>query len=271
MYSKPVYGAVLNFMITEELRDGKNWYSQADWITFREMLGEVNRKLGTNMIYWSEFSYLRLEGAEEILVEYMDRFESEGIRSEIAFQVCSNPKTKNELSPLDAYLMLRKSKLYGFHCDFAEQFVTTNCYDNAILRQKPKKRKYELLDILSNPLDAALLPLTARMVASWKMPEMEPILWKYADDEYLESLDFGLSDEEKIVFQKQIDGHKRSIRFLGYQGLKYYPSEKVDELYQKLLLSEDRAYRDCAKKCMRYLDRQKQRLEKKAQSKKVES
>ena len=261
-----VYGSLLNFLISEELRDGKNWYSQADWITFREMIGEVNRKLGTNMIYWSEFSYLRPEGAEDILLEFMDMFEAEDIRAELAFQIASNPKTKNLLSAFDAYLLFRKSQLYGFYCDKAEQFVTTNKYDNAIWREKPKKRKYELLEILSSPLDAAHLPITAKMVASWKMPEMEPLLWKYADDEYLESLDFGLSDEEKILFEKIVGVHKETIRYIGYVGLKYYPSEKVEALYQKLLLSENEDYRYCAKKGIRHLEKQKQKQAKKSEA-----
>ena len=129
-------------------------------------------------------------------------------------------------------------------------------YDNAFNSLKPRKIKNELIKLAYNPRDAFYLPLTIRMLASWKLPELKELLISFLCDTNIKLQDIDLLEESAESFLS-LENIRRELKFTAIDGLKYYPSSETITLIEKLVYDSDSDIRILAKKSLKVLTRGK--------------
>ena len=125
-------------------------------------------------------------------------------------------------------------------------------YDNAFRRLKSKAIKDELTELVSNPRNAFYLPLTIRMLASWKIPRIKDLLIQHLSGIGMSASDVGLKGNGEAYFPP-LSGIKRELRFTALAGLKYYPSSETVQLLQHYTLDENPNVSAAAQKSLAYI------------------
>lgn len=233
------YEKVLRDSIEKEIRGEDYIYSEADAIILKEMLREINRKLGTAFQYLAEIDAFDIHESGSIMARYFDQFQSEGIRAYLIPQIVSDKVNGWAEIALQGYLNFKKSDVYISPPGVTSSAYIYVRYDNVFRQLKNKKMANELVKLAHNPRDVLYLPLTMKMLASWKIPEMEDILIALLDDSSITADTVGLTEDPESYYPP-LSFIKRQLMFIALIGLKYYPSEKNKELMKGYINSEDR-------------------------------
>lgn len=246
------YGKVLSDLIEREKAGMDYRYPASDRATFLCMLEEINQRKGTNFSYLAEIDAFDIPGAGLIMEKYVRDFESEGIRAYLVPQMVSDKVRDCDKLVLELYLHFKQSDFYVKPLGQPDSAYIYVRYDNAFRRLKPKRLKRELMELVAHPLDAYYLPFTVRMVSSWKMPEMEHILFHYADPFDLREQDLGLVGESERISER-MEWRKRQLQFSAIHSLRYYPSERSKQILHQFFDLQDRDFHAAAKKSLEYI------------------
>lgn len=217
---------VLNDCIEREKAGTDYVCPTEDKSTLLEMLDEINAECATNMKYLAELDAFHVIGAGKIIVKYIDRFSSESVRAYLIPQLLLDKIRDCDRLILRMYLHFRESSEYISAPGNPSPSHICTRYDNAFHKLKSKRIVEDLLNILSSPRDAFYLPLTVKMLASWKVPELEQILLKYLDSDAVSMRDIGLCEDGQTYFPS-FAYICRELKFTAMNGLRYYPSEKA--------------------------------------------
>ena len=248
------YSNVLRDVIERE-KAGKD-YPASDRPILLDMLREINRLKGTSYSYLAEIDTFDITGAGPIMEKYVRDFTSEGIRAYLVPHMVSDRIRDCDQLILELYLHFRESDSYVKPVGQPDSAYIYVRYDNAFRSLKPKRLKRELLELVSHPLDAYYLPFTVRMVSSWKIPEMEDILLHYAEPDDFEEQDLGVIGESDRI-PARMEWRKRQLMFTAIHGLRYYPSERSEQILHQFLASQDRDFQVAAKKTLDYMEKRK--------------
>lgn len=230
------YGKVLQDLIEGE-KQGKHFpYSPKDRVILDEMFREINGFAGTDFHYLAELDAFTIQGAGPIIARYIWKLETHAARAFLIPQMVSDRIKDCDRLVLDLYRDFRRSPNRS-----GAAYVR---YDNAFWKLKPKRLKQELLELVENPMDAYWLPLTVRTIASWKLPEMYPILLRYADSDNIIPEQLGCSAD----MRKQVNTMKRDLKFCAIAGLKYYPTLEAEQIMLGFLQSPDKDIAMAARK-----------------------
>jgi hypothetical protein len=247
-----IYNAVLRDCIKDE-RKGKLGYGFSDKKILNEMTEEINKRLGTNIHYLTEIDSYNIHGAGAIMLNYIERYKSETIKAYMIHQFVDDRIPNCAQMVVDLYREFRSTEEYipgPGESSPAHIYVR---YDNAFKRLKPRYLKEEFIDLISNPRDAFYLPLTVRMVASWKDSRVkEKLLYYYSSEDILSS-DVGLKDGVEGYFPP-LNSIRRELKFRAIYGLRYYPCDDVIQKLHTMSECDDKDYQEAAKKSLKYIN-----------------
>lgn len=238
-------GLILSMRMNDELLDPP--YPVEDHKILDLLLDEINSIHGTSFSTHVELASLRIPGAGEIVAKYISQFSSEFIKMELLHHMVTD-KIKNcgqLLLQLYADYKLKAPSMPPYPCK-------EECYDNAFRRLRSKRIKNELAALINNPIDAFALPLTTRMVASWKIPSLKDRFIEYVEIQNSPMAE-GLKEFENYDF------FCRELRFSALDGLKYYPSDEVVKLLKQYTENDDVDVRECANSSLAYVLKDKSR------------
>ena len=259
-----IYGdAMMNEKIIKENIEREKagldyYYEPNDRLLLDKMFREINEKLGTNIHYLAEVDAYNIHGAGEIMGRYFNLFYSDSIRAYLIPQLVTDKIPRCAEIALDAYLAFRStSNRYFIPGGPSNAYIYVR-YDNAFFRLKPKHIKNELVKLARDPMDAANLPMTMKMLASWRIPEIKNILLSYLDYEQVPPEAFGIYDISRPENVNLLQYYRRDLLFCAIFGLKYYPSKKTADMIQQLLCSSDKDIQAAAKKTAQYMEKQLQ-------------
>ena len=224
--------------------------SSSDRVILDELFAELNALCQTDFHYLAELDAYNIKGAGELLLKYIDRFESEYIRAILMTQIVDDGVKNAEQIVLRLYQHFKSSDEYISTQNQPSPAHIHAKYDNAFCKLKPKKLKDELLSLIATPRDAYYLPLTVQMVASWKIPEVQEILISYLDGSGMTAESVGLPADTEGYYLS-LDFIKRQVKFSAIAGLKYYPCDKVKKLMIGCSVDADKDIAQAAKKVMK--------------------
>ena len=248
------YTKVLIDLIKDEI-DGEDYnYSKQDGLVLRRLLDEINKKNGTRYQYLAEIDEFDISGSGKIMVQYLDEFQSESVRCYLIPQIVSDKVDNCAEIVLKAYLHFKQSEEYISLPGMPAPAHIYVRYDNAFTKMKSRRIKRELLSLAYSPRDAFYLPLTMRMLASWKIPEMKDIMIGYVMGNIIthESVGLPLCSDN---YYPSFDFMKRELIFTALTCLKYYPSEATVEIIYNCLNDSDKDIRIAARKSLSYIEK----------------
>ena len=248
------YGKVLMSFIEREKKGLDYIYPKADKKVLRKLLKEINRYAGTNFHYLAELDAFDIHGTGNIVAKYITEFSSEGVKGYLVPQMVADKIKDCDRLVLQLYMHFRSSDEYIAKPGEPAPAHIYVRYDNAFRRLKPKRFAKDLIALAHNPRDAFYLPLTMRMLASWKIPEMRDILLSYSANNSFSAQDVGIYDSEKPYFPS-FEFMKRELTFTAIDGLKYYPSAEVMEIITSFANSTDKDIKAAAERTLTALNK----------------
>ncbi|MBQ7246600.1 MAG: hypothetical protein IJS22_00710 [Lachnospiraceae bacterium] len=223
---------------------------QDDRVLLCEMMKEINTNLGTDFRYIAEIDACDISGSGRIMVGYFNRFQSESVRAYLIPQIVSDQVPRCEEIIFLGYLHFKQSDEYISEVGKPAPAHIYVRYDNAFRRLKPRRLKTELFNLISNPRDAFYLPLTTRMLASWKLSGLECVLISYMNGAKYE--DAGLPNDTEGYFPP-LHFINRELCFTAIDALKYYVSEANLSVIKKYIDSPDKDIANAARKSFDYM------------------
>lgn len=243
------YSKVLIDIIEREQKGLDYICPKADRELLHKLLDEINIYTGTNYHYLAELDAFNISGAGSIVAKYITEFSSEGIKGYLIPQMVSDKIKDCDKLVFQLYMHFRLSEEYIAKPGEPAPAHIYVRYDNAFKNLKPKRLAETLVELAHNPRDAVYLPLTMRMLASWKLPEMKNLLLSYAANDSISAQDVGIHDGEQVFFPS-VESIKRELTFTAINGLKYYPSAEVTDVITSLTSSSDKDIKLAAKRSL---------------------
>lgn len=227
--------------------------SEQDRTILDKMFTEINTTLNTNFHYIAEIDSFNIPGAGRIMAQYIFKFSSESIRAYLTPQIVSDKVSGVDALVIDLYRKFKSSREYISPPNEPAPAHIYSRYDTAISALKPKKLKMDLLDIVNTPRDVFYLPLTAQMMASWKLKEFEDLLFHCIRDDDLSVKDVGLPEDNRTYYPS-FEVIKRQLKFIVVNSLKYYSTRDVlDSLC--MIPDNDPDLNMCVKKAISYISK----------------
>lgn len=217
-----------------------------------ELLAEINRAVGTKFRYLAELDNLTVKGSGVIVAKYIERLSSESVRAYLIPQIVCDKPTDCDKLILSLYRHFKESAEYISVPGEPSPAHIYVRYDNAFKDLKPKRIKDELAALVSAPRDAFYLPLTVRMLASWKIPELERLLIRYSESDNIAAAEIGLHEYDDGR-KPSLEFIKSQLRFSGIQGLKYYDSAESKAAIEQCLSDADVDIAAAARRVYRHL------------------
>ena len=251
---------VILFDAIEEEKKGIRFaYSTQDRALFNEMAREVNETVGTNFHYIAEFQFYVIPGAGSIIAKYINQFQSLIIRCDLMHHLVSDRVENCADIVYEQYLAFENSDFYNRQCS-SRSYVAI-VLDNAFRKLKPKKLKKQLIVAVQNPMNACLLPFTMRMLASWKIPEMDALCQDYLQYPVFSERDFVF--EEDVPFEKRsafVQYENKQLFFTAMECLKYFPNSENMARIEKYEKAQDKDVAAAARKNLAYMKKKKSGL-----------
>lgn len=248
----PNYSKVLIDSIERE-KNGLDYVCpKADKELLHKLLDEINRYAGTNYHYLAELDAFNIPGAGNIVAKYITSFSSEGVKGYLIPQMVADKIKGCDQLVFQLYMQFKSSDEYIAKPGEPAPAHIYVRYDHAFRTLKPKRLAKELVELARSPRDAFYLPFTMRMLARWRLPEMENILLSYSTYDSFSAQAVGICDSEQPYFPS-VEFMKRELTFTAIDGLKYYPSEEARNIVTALAASADKDIQLAAKRTLRAL------------------
>ena len=226
--------------------------SEHDRYILDMLFKDINTYLNIDIHYIAELDSLNLVGSGSIIAQYINKFESESVRSYLIPQIVSDKIDNVEELVIELY---QKFKISHEYISAAEKPAPTHIYtryDTAISSLKPKKLKMKLLDIVNSPRDVFYLPLTSQMIASWRLPEFKDLLLYCGKDGEITREDVGLPNDNRKYYPPY-EVITRQLKFIVINSLKYYPTNDTLNFIKEFLNEDDDDLNSCAEKSIAYI------------------
>ena len=226
---------------------------ETDKALLHELLNEINSHAGTDFQYLAELDAFNIPGSGQIVARYITGFSSETVRGFLIPQIVADRVTDCDKQILQLYLHFKSSDEYISKPGCPAPAHIYVRYDDAFRKLKPKRLAEDLLKLAGDPRDAFYLPLTMRMLASWRLPEMYDLLIRYSSSDKLTAHDVGIYDGGDVPFYPPLEAIKRELRFTAINGLKYFPTSEAIAVIKSFAASADQDIRTAANKTLEAL------------------
>ena len=203
------------------------------------MLDQINVKCGAHIKYLAELDVFHVKGAGEVVAEYIDKFFSESVKVYLIPQLLLDRINDCDRLVLQLYEHFRMSDEYISAPGRPAPSHICARYDNAFCKLKSKRIAADVVNIVSSPRDAFYLPLTVKMLASWRLPLLKQILLKYLNSDAITIQDVGLYDDQ--TYYPPFSYITRELKFIAMNGLAYYPSQETTDALSMCMSDPDSA------------------------------
>lgn len=242
-----IHNKLLNDCIEKEIAGTDYVCPNADKPVFWAMIGEINAKCNTSVKYLAELDAFHVIGAGAIVAKYIKDFSCESVKAYLIPQLVLDRVTDCDKIIFHMYLQFRKSNEYiSAPGKPAPSHICTR-YDSAFHTLKSKRIASDIVKVLSSPRDAFYLPLTTKLLASWKVPALKPILLSFLNPGAVTIHNVGLREDEQSCFPP-FSYIRRELVFTAIYGLGYYPSIETEAALFGYLSNPDRDIRTAANK-----------------------
>lgn len=255
-----INSTLLKKNIEDELAYKDFVFCDSDKIIAQEMIQEINT-LGYNFKYIAEIEAYEIPGSGKIISKYINQFSSETTRAYLLYHLVADKIEKCAEYIFQLYLHFKSSDEYISQKNQPASAHIYVRYDNAFKILKPKRLKEELLRLVHNPRDAFYLPLTMRMLSSWKISEIKELLIIYLEGSEITLENVGLGDNED-GFYPNLNSIRRELKFTALEGLKYFPSVDIMELVKPYAINEDPDIKVAAKKTLKVIENKMKKVQK---------
>lgn len=245
---------LLDLSIKREIARTDFVFNDKDNEVAQEMIREINA-LGYDFHYLAEIESYKIPGSGNIILKYINKFSEEATRAYMIAQMVSDRIQDCGKVVLQLYLHFKSSSAYISKPGTPSPAHIYVRYDNAFNALKPKKLKDELLRLAFNPRDAFYLPLTMRMLASWRLPALKNLLISYLNDSTVTAQSVGIYEGDGI-FYPSLESIKHELKFTAIDGLKYYPSTETISFIEQLTADSDLNIKMAAKKTLEKIKKQ---------------
>ncbi len=244
-----IYQKVLLDSIEEEKQGHLYRRTEMDNAVLKEMFQEINLQSGLSIQYVAELDFFHIKGMGTVFKRYITRFNSETIRAYLVHQLVTDGVEDCEGLILQMYLHFKESDEYISKPGKPAPSHIYVRYDNAFRQLKPRKLKGELINLVKNPRDMVYLPLTTRMLASWKDPRIRDILIPYLTNAEITPKDVEIEMGQN--YYPSLEYMKRQLLFSAIGGLKYFPTEEVYTIIKRLSKDSDPDIRQAANRSLK--------------------
>ena len=217
------------------------------------MLSEINAQNGTNFQYLAELDAIAIPGSGWVVAKYISKYSSESVRAYLLTQLVSDKVPNCDRIILQSYLQFKSSGDYIPPPETRSSAHIYVRYDNAFKKLRPKQLTEDLLTIIRNPRDAFYLPFTLKMLASWKIPELQDLLVSYSSNSNISCQDVGIDSRYAERVLPPFDFIKRELRFSAINALQHYPSEAAEKALRICCDDIDADIRLAAQKALKKL------------------
>ncbi len=245
---------LLQYLVEQEIAKKEYLTSSEDRRILNEMLAEINCITGSDVHYLAELDYYTIKGAGETIKKYILLYESESVKSYLLHLLVRDRIENSDKLIYQMYLKFKSSDEYIALPNQPARADIYVRYDNAFRQLKPKRMKTELLALSNNPRDAFYLPFTMRMLASWKIPELEAVFTSYMDSPSITAESVGLPEQSENYFPP-LSFIRRELKFTAIHCLRYFPSEDTIELIINCTNDPDKDIRMAAEKSLRFIEK----------------
>ena len=229
----------------------------ADDVLIHDMVREINAAVNGRFRGYSDIVDQYIQGAGEIVLKYIFRLEKHMTRASLLHHLVGNKTYAIKHVKHAPEVVWR---LYEAFRD-SEEYVDWGIqqyYDDAFVRLRSKALAARLIASIRNPLEFSALPRTVKMLATWKNPELEPILLDVLEhsekmEAYLQTQDvrerFAFDDQQierecrrwsTTAVLKAVIGIQHYPSQRAIQLLRQYEADKLEEMQQKLLACKSR-------------------------------
>lgn len=229
----------------------------ADDVLIHDMVREINAAVKGRFRGYSDIVDQYIQDAGEIVLKYIFQLEEHMTRASLLHHLVGN-KTY-AIKPVE-HVPEVVWQLYEAFRDSEEYVVwgIQQYYDDAFVRLRSKALAERLIASIKNPLEFSALPRTVKMLATWKNPELEPVLLDVLEhsgkmEAYLKTQ----AVQERFAFdhqqiQRECRRWNTTSVLKAVVGIQHYPSErailllrqyeagKQAEMQQKLLACKSR-------------------------------
>lgn len=227
--------------------------SEQDRTILDKMFTEINTTLNTNFHYIAEIDSFNIPGSGPIMAQYILKFSSESIRAYLTPQIVFDRVSGVDDLVVDLYRKFKSSREYISPADEPAPAHIYSRYDTAINTLKPKKLKLDLLEVVNTPRDIFYLPLTAQMIASWKLMEFKDLLLYCIRKGGISIEDIGLPDDNRTYYPS-FEVVKRQLKFIVINSLKYYSTNDVLD-FLSTITDNDPDLDICIKRTISYISK----------------
>ncbi len=247
-----IYSQVLLDSINREKK--LEIFKRNDRLLLEKMFDEINIQKDTDFHFLAEIDAYNISGSGSIMAKYLDEFQSETIRCYLIPQMVADKIEDCGNLVLRSYLHFKNSDEYISAANVPSPAHIYVRYDNAFKKLKPKELKANLSELAQNPRDAFYLPLTMRMLASWRIPELEQLFLTYLKESNITNESVGLTDQDGNYYPP-ISFIRRELKFTAIECLKYYPSVKVLEALKDCANNIDEDVSFAVNKSLRFINK----------------
>lgn len=216
-----VYGALLKEQIQQEIEFKDYIFNESDNEILQKMLTEINI-LGYDFHYLAELESYNAKGSGEIIAKYIRQFSSEATKAYLILQLVSDKVRDCDKIILELYNGFKLSDRYVSGKGERAPANIYVRYDNAFMRLKSKRIKNELVQLVINPRDMHYLPLTTRMLASWKVAELKSLFCGYLNGRVISPSEVGLPDDSDGYYPP-LEYIRKDLLCTSTDCLKKYP------------------------------------------------
>ena len=250
MSNKNEDARIFNYLLKDAIRDEKEGVDYAcshhDRVLLNEMFKEINSSFNININYLAEMDKFYIKGSSEIIVKYLPKFSSHMVKACLSPQLVNDKIENCDTILLDLYLSFKNSNEYiNEKTQLSPSYICV-VHDNNFLKLKPKKIKQDLLRLIYDPIDRSNLPLTAQMLASWRLPELEDLFISHLQ----EFVSTGIIEYDEKTHP--LTFAQRQNIFTSINALKYFPSYQATEILTKYAKSFDENIAEAAEKTLKY-------------------
>ncbi len=228
--------------------------SDHDRNVLNDMFKEINTTLNTNFHYIAELDSFDIIGAGSIMLKYIHQFDTESVRAYLTPQLVSDKVIGVERLVIDLYRKFKFSPVYISPADKPSPAHIYARYDTAISKLKPQKYKNDLVELVNTPRDVFYLPMTAQMIASWKLPQFKDLLLYCSREGGITFEDVELPNDNKSYYPS-VEAMERQLKFIAIISLKYYPTRDVLDFILRFADTTDLDLSACAKKSIEYISK----------------
>ena len=229
-------------------------YSSQDKKILEALFFDLNSTLSTDIHYLAEMDHYQIFGSGKIVEKYILSFQSESVKSYLMGQMVVDKIPSCCDLIYQMYMHFRDSDEYIAKRGEPSPAHIYVRYDNCFRRLKPKRMKAELFQLAKHPRDAHYLPLTMRMLASWKPQGMRDLLLQYLDGSVITPKSIQLPEDDSSYYPPTTFV-RRELQFTAIAGLKYYPSDDVLEILRPYCFSSDVDIRMAATKTVKAIEK----------------